>query len=128
MIEILTPLIFDFNNKIFQRAGIDFSSLTHLDDLGLLAFNHLTGFARKSFPKNFTVHYYGRPINIEFPKDKDNDLEIGKVLLSRAGQELSIISGSTPSKEFYEYVLDKWQKENYAISCPVEGKKAHAVW
>lgn len=128
MIEILTPLIFDIENKILNRAGIDFSSLTHLDDLGLLTFSPLSGFLRQSFPKNFTVHYYGRPINIEFPKDKDNDLQIGKVLLSRTGQELSTISGSTPSKEFYEYVLDEWQKKNYALFCPVEGKEAHAAW
>jgi uncharacterized protein DUF2806 len=54
-------IIYDNNNPIYTGAGINFSVLSHLDDIGLISFQHLTGFKRKGFPKQISVFYYGEP-------------------------------------------------------------------
>lgn len=82
--------------------------MSHLETLGLLQFNHLSGFRRLRIPKVATVFYYGRPVTLTFPKDSDNDFELGKVLLSRAGQQLAPVCAPTPVEGFFEYVRERW--------------------
>ena len=109
-IEELTPLVFDESAQIYNRHGIDFSSLSHLDSIGLIQYGDLTGFLRKNMPKKVTAGYYQRPIILQLPKDIENDLGIGKVLLTRIGKELAPISGSRPVEGFLEYVKDRWKQ------------------
>jgi hypothetical protein len=45
------------------------------------------------------------------PNDVDNELETGKILFTKIGQELAPISGSTPVDGFFEYVCDKLEKQ-----------------
>ena len=118
MVGDVTPLILDEKNDIFNRKGINFPSLTHLDDLGLISFNNLTGFVKQGFGKYTTVFYYGKPINIEFQEDR-NDLQIGKILLTRAGQELAGLCGASPSDDYFSYVLAEWQNLGYILSSPI---------
>ena len=54
--------------------------------------------------------YYGRPLTLEMPKDVDNDLPIGRTLLTRIGKELAVISGAKPVEGFWEYVKDRWKE------------------
>ena len=56
------------------------------------------------------MRYYGKPLVLEIPQDVDNVLNIGKVLLTKIGQELAPISGSKPVAGFYEYVKDRWKQ------------------
>lgn len=108
MIGNVCPLIFDVEASIYNNQGINFNSLSHLESLGLLQFNHLSGFRRLGIPKVATVFYYGRPITLTFPKDSDNDLELGKVRLTRAGQQLASVCAPTPVQGFFEYVEKRW--------------------
>ena len=61
-------------------------------------------------PKSFALHYYRQPLMLEMPKDKDNELNVGRVLLTRIGKELAPICGSTPVEGFWDYVRDQWKK------------------
>ena len=108
MIGDVCPLIFDVQTSIYNDHEINFSSLAHLESLGLIQFDHLSGFRRLGLPKLATVFYYGQPITLSMPKDADNDLELGKVLLTRAGQQLALVCGSEPVDGFFEYVKEKW--------------------
>ncbi len=110
MIGDVVPLVFDAGAEIYSNHGINFSSLSHLESIGLIQFNGLTGLARTHLPKEVAVRYYGEPLVLEMPKDADNQLEIGQVLLTRIGQELAPICGSIPVKGFREYVMDKWKQ------------------
>lgn len=121
MLGELCPLIFDEQNDIYQSMGINFSTLTHLDDIGLISFNNLSGFEKRGFGKYVTIFYYGRAINIEFPQDS-NVFPLGKILLTRAGQELAPICGSTPSDDYYSYVLTEWQNKGYILSSPIKAR------
>lgn len=117
-IEEVSPLIFGNTEKIYNDAGINFSSLSHLDSIGLITFNSLSIFIRKELPKYATVFYYGKPVTIEFPSDK-NVLKVGEALLTRSGKELASIAGATQSDEYFQYVLKKWLAEGYILSSPV---------
>lgn len=105
----VVPLIFDTNAEIYHKHGINFGTISHLESIGLIQFNHLSGFRRLKLPKTFDVLYYGQPLLLEMPKDSDNELQLGHVLLTNVGQELAPICGSSPVDGFVEYVKEKWK-------------------
>ncbi len=117
MIGDLTALVFDSQAEIYNKNGINFSSLTHLDDIGLIKFNYASAFKRQNLPKYWSVFYYGRPTIIEFQND-ENNLDIGKVILTQAGKELAAICGSERSEGFYDYVIERWFRKGYILSSP----------
>lgn len=108
MIGNVCPLVFDVQASIYNDHGINFNSLSHLESLGLIQFDHISGFRRLRIPKVATVFYYGQPVTLTFPKDADNDLDIGRTLLTRAGQQLAPVCAPTPVKGFFDYVKERW--------------------
>lgn len=114
----LTALIFDSDAPIYAGAGIHFESLSHLDDIGLISFNSITTFQQTRLGKRLLLYYYGAFVLLELPDDQNNRLNLGHVLLTKAGQQLARISGSTPVADFPEYVLARWSAEHYAPASP----------
>ncbi len=108
----VVPLVFDVEAKIYNKHGINFATLHHLDSIGLVKFQNLPGFARRDVPEIFAVNYYGRLLNLERSKGDDNNLNIGKTLLTRTGRELSSICGSKPVEGFLEYVKTQWAQSS----------------
>lgn len=111
MINRATLLIYDEQNEVYNKHGINFNTLIHLESIGFIQFDCLSGFRRLKFLKWISLQYYGQPTLLEFQKETDNELQIGKALLTKIGEELVPICGSSPEKEFYEYICDKWKKE-----------------
>ncbi len=109
----VVPLIYDVQDEIYNKYGINFNTLSHLDSLGLIRFDNIADYQRMKLPKKFQVSYYGRNVEITMPQESDNILAIGKVLLTRAGQELARVTGSQPIEEFFYFVYDKWAKQSY---------------
>jgi hypothetical protein len=103
-----SPLVFDSQADIYNKAGINFGTLSHLDSLGLIQFNGLAGFARQRLPKNFDVSYCGQVLSLTMPNDSENTLDIGKVLLTQAGRELVSVTNATGVEGFIDYVKEKW--------------------
>lgn len=118
MIGAPTALIFDPDHEIYAKNGITFNALKHLDSIGLISFESLSGYSRLKLPKYSTYFYYGMPTTIEFPGD-ENSLPIGQVLLTNIGQELVSISGSNSNREFSDYVLRTWQDQQLILSTPI---------
>jgi hypothetical protein len=112
------PLIFNVYQPIYNDQGINFGTLSHLDDIGFVSFEGLTSFSRKGLPKVFTILYYGVPLTIEFGEEARNTLEIGHVLLTRTGQQLAPICGSKPVDGFWNYVIEKWFNAGLILSSP----------
>ena len=104
------PLVFDEQLEIYSRHGINFRTLSHLKDIGLVKITSLSDFQWVNLPKRFVVHYYSKPLFLEMPKDANNRLDIGRMLLTKIGQELAPICGSNSVDGFYEYVKDKWKQ------------------
>ena len=104
----VVPLVFDVQHEVYNRHGINFTSLGHLESLGLVKFNNIQGFKRLKLQKKTTVCYYGRAVELTFPKDGDNELVLGQVLLTRAGRELAPVCGSTPVDGYFDFVYERW--------------------
>ena len=105
----LTPLVFDYAGNIYERAGINFETLAHLESIGLIQHNEVGSYSVTGVSKRCRVAYYGRSVTLELRKDKDNEIEIGQALLTRIGRELVPICGSKPVDGFWEYVMDRWK-------------------
>jgi len=114
----VVPLIYDVQASIYAENDITFNNLKHLDDMGLINFSSLAGYRRLGFPKSICVFYYETPTIIEFPNEQSNDLNIGKILLTKAGQELAPICGSEPIPNFLDYILSQWRDSGYITSSP----------
>jgi hypothetical protein len=106
-IGVERTVILDPESEIYQKYGINFSSLLHLDEIGLLSFDPLAGYLMDELPKIFTILYFGRPLIIEFNKEEENEFPIGKVLLSKVGKELAPICGAEPVPDFFDYFLNE---------------------
>jgi len=108
LIGNIVPLVYDLSNEIYKCNGVTFGTLSHLENLGFIQYTDIVGFMRSGLPKQGTVLYYGRPMVLTFPKDTDNVLELGKVLLTRAGQQLVSVCGAKPVDGFFDFVYDRW--------------------
>jgi len=109
-IDVAFPLVYDVHDRIYTDVGITFSNLTHLDDIGLVSFDNVSGYGVQNLPKTTLTLYYDRRFKVEFSRLENNDLSLGHVVLSKAGQELARICGSGPRAGFVEYVIAKWQQ------------------
>ena len=124
MIGDVVPLVFDVQADVYNKHGIHFKSLAYLESLGLVQFNNLAGFSHLRLPKAVTVFYYGQPTNLTFPTDQDNELQLGKVLLTRAGQQLAPVCESTPIEGYYEYIYDRWAEQSLVPKREIEHSAA----
>ena len=110
MIGDVVPLVFDEQAEIYNKYGINFGALSHLENIGLIQFQRVGSFLKKKLPNTFGIYYYGKLLRLEMSKNTDNKLQVGKVLLTTIGKELAPICGSTPVAGFYEYVKEQWRQ------------------
>ena len=108
----LLPLIFDSEHPIYKQRGIDLYSLGELAALGLIQINAVTGFELRDLPKGRAIAYHNRSVFLTFPKEEANSLDIGRVLMTPSGTQLSRILKPTAIDGFFDYVYDKWTKES----------------
>lgn len=118
-IGALMPVVYDEQDEIYTKRGIDFTALQHLDDIGLISFNSAGGYKQTGIGREFAVGYYNGIVRLQFQNDKDNTLDTGKTIFTHVGRELAPICGSKPSNEFLHYVLDKWVGRGLAPYSPL---------
>lgn len=109
------PLIYDVTNEIYTSQGVTLSSLKHLETLGLVALEP-HGYVKKKFGKHTRLFYAGKPTKIAFPHDSNNQLDLGHVLLTKAGKELAVSYGVSRNQAFYEYVIARWFQQGLVLS------------
>lgn len=110
IISKFMPLIFEAEDQIYNDHGVNFETLAHLDTIGLIQFNHVSGFRRTELPKSIIVSYCGRPLVLTMEKETGNDLQLGRVLLTKVGEELATVCKAPSVKGFEDYIKEKWAK------------------
>jgi hypothetical protein len=106
------PLIFDIENDIYAKNGINFSILKHLDAIGLISFESLSGYVHKGFGKNAVVSYGKKITTLEFQNDNNqNNLSIGHVLFTDVGMQLAQFCQGPVIDGFEKYVMSQWLKD-----------------
>jgi hypothetical protein len=119
----LFPLTLDNKASIYVDQGIDFITLSHLDDIGLISFEPLGGFKKTELPRAIVMKYYGTPLNIEFKNDANNELSLGHTIFTKTGGQLARICGAEPVDGFFNYVIEQWTKKGLTLSSPLQSKK-----
>ncbi len=112
-VEDKVPIVFAVDEKIYNDCGIHFSTLAHLESLGIIQFNGLSGFMVQRMTRYTQVTYFDKNIGLVLPKETDNEIELGHVLFTKVGQDLATICGAKPVDGYYEYVHDHWKKLGY---------------
>jgi len=113
--EEILPII-HYRDEFYKQNDISFDLLRHLNDIGLISFNWVTGFSKIGLPKQIVISYYGTPLNIKFTKETDNVLKIGNILLTQTGEQLAGICNSEPIPGFMDYLRDKLTKDGLIVS------------
>lgn len=107
------PLIYDTDHQIYTGHGVTFLLLSHLDSIGLIQFGAVAGYMRRGLSQKGHIYYYGQPLYIEFPQPENNQMQLGHVLLTKAGQQLAPICASHARDGFVEYLKEKWRSLGY---------------
>jgi Protein of unknown function (DUF2806) len=118
-------LIYDTQSSIYTDFGIDFMALEHLDDIGLISFNSASGYELLQLPKQTCTSYNQTKIHIDFPLEQNNNLMVGKIMLTRTGKELASICVSEYIPDLLEYIPDLleyilgfWRDQGFIVSSP----------
>lgn len=111
------PLIFDNKAEIYKNNGIDFTALKHLDAIGLISFESVSGYQMTAQGKYSYIFYFGRPMLLEHKNEQNNELKLGQALFTQAGRELVSVCGAKRNQEFYEYAIQKLADQGATLSC-----------
>ena len=104
------PLVFDVTDSIYTSNGLDFSTLTHLDSLGLITFQPFTGFRvfrQGQKGGTFLLSYAGKGYRVKVPIGMDAEIQTGKVMFTQQGKELYTICSPKEVEGLVDYVLEK---------------------
>ena len=107
-------IFFAKNKSIYEKNNIDFMNLNHLETMGLIKFDNLSGFKQLELPMRFNISYFGFPINMQL-KEGTNELNIGNVMLTQAGQQLISICGAMPNSILKDIAEENWKKDGVII-------------
>jgi len=111
-------LVFDTSHEVYTRQRVTFNTLIHLESIGLVQFESVSGFRYQRLPRTPTLSYFGHSVVLELPKEKDNAIDIGKVLLTKIGLELqpichAKIDRAQVDREFFCYVINHFDRNKY---------------
>lgn len=116
------PLILDANAPIYIQNGINFVMLTHLDSIGLIRFDPVGGFMLKRTPTLPLIGMYYNKTPIAISSENNIPIEVGKVMFTHTGQELSRICSTKPIDGLFKYVFDYWASKGLILSLPSNPK------
>ncbi len=107
--DTFVPLIFDLEANIYNKNGINFSSVSHLESIGLVHCNYSSGFHFREIPQVCKAYYYGQPLILNMEKEKNSRLDVGNVFLTKLGQELVAVCSKSCVEGFIDYIKDQWR-------------------
>ena len=110
------PMIFDVTDEMYSSAGLTFSDLKHLDAIGLISFESVSGYAKNGVNQKGVVFYFGKPTFLKFPEEKNNKFGIGQALFTQAGKELVPICNAVKNDKFVEYCIDQFKKQGIEVN------------
>ena len=112
--DMIFPIILNPENDIYNKNGIGFGVLKHLESIGLISYGDKEGFNISNNSNKFVAHYFGKTVLITLPQNYTG-LYIGLVFLTRVGQDLARICNPTPENDFYDYIINHWEKNGFEI-------------
>lgn len=114
------PLVIDVNNKIYKDL-IKFDELNHLDTIGLIKFEPVSGYALSGLSQKEDFSYFGKNVNVTFKNEiKESVVDIVYVAFSKIGYELYRVVNNTPIPEFFNISIQYWREQGINVEIPEE--------
>jgi len=110
------PLVYDHKAEIYTSNGVHYASLSHLDTIGLINFNAITGFSSFTKDNPFRLDYFGKVFIVDNP---DAAFKLGSVTLTALGRELAPLSNAKEVPGFVAYLESHWKTQLLNIAWPV---------
>jgi Protein of unknown function (DUF2806) len=110
-----TPVIFDAEGEIYNKRGITFDTMSHLDDIGLITFNSIVAFSRIGMAEKFQISYGNEKYSVVMPEGV-RDFEFGHVMLTTTGRQLAPLSNTPAIPEFPAYAIACWKARGIAVA------------
>ena len=114
-IDGFTPVIFDTQGEIYNKRGITFDAMSHLDDIGLITFNSLASFSRIGMPEKFAITYGSDKYSVVMPEGV-KDFAFGHVMLTSAGRQLAPLSNTPAIPDFPDYAIACWKARGISVA------------
>ena len=109
----LKPLIYDTQAQIYQDNGLNFTGIKNLESTGLVHHEGLTGYEIGGLQKSGYLYYFEKPIYIEFPDADNPKMDLGKVIFTQIGAQLTKVVSSAPIEGFEDYLREHWKSLGY---------------
>ncbi|WP_082448066.1 DUF2806 domain-containing protein [Xylophilus sp. Leaf220] len=101
-------IVSEVRNEIYNRHGINFASLTHLENLGLIAFSSLSSFLIQPDQNKLTAQYCDHKLDLTLFAMPIPELSVGRVMLSGPGSEIASLCVREEIPGFYEHLKHIW--------------------
>lgn len=113
-------LVFDTSHQILANNGLTWADLSHMDTVGLIQFETLSGFVQYGFPETVHIEVAGEIIEFQIKENKGKrQISTGKVMLTRIGLELRRFVQFEPAEGLYDYCIESWAKDKHCtLSSP----------
>lgn len=104
----LMPMVLECTDDLYTSTGLTFAGLQHLESLGLIQFNSVTGFSLHSSSPYLAMSYAGRQINLLL-QAPDHKLEVGQALFTKMGSELASLVDAPEMPGFFDYLRKRFE-------------------
>lgn len=116
------PIVFDTNDQILLKAGLQYQDLAHLDSIGLVQLSEgFSSFVRQGVGETVHIEVAGKILTMKPPepeKGEPRNILFGRLMFTRTGRELRRFAAFEPIDGFYEYCVEHWHKAKYELSSP----------
>ena len=107
---VSSPIVFDWSLPIYKSNGISFASLALLKSAGLIQLDSVAQFTVEEIYKTDCMSYQGVEVALEFPQLENNIIDVGTVLFTDAGLQLSRVCAVSKIEGFLDFVCDQWSQ------------------
>ncbi len=113
-----SPLIFDYQGKIYNDNGISFDALDRMAHMGLITSSGIVDYSAQFPPKDIvrtSLFCYGpKQFSLSVPAGK-KEVPKGKTIFTKSGKELARVCTVKNIPEFPDYFIAEYKKRGFEV-------------
>ncbi|MCR9421737.1 DUF2806 domain-containing protein [Vibrio sp. RM-69-4] len=115
-------IVDDLNASNIHSTSLQYADLVNMESIGLIAIGG--SYRANQLPRKFEITYFEESINISLPERKNSgdlsyDFDIGEVVLTSLGHEVSKLCETKPNMTYFNYLKDLWRKRAFIEPEPI---------
>ncbi len=110
-----TLMIYNTKDSFYRQNGINYSTIMHMESMGLVQQNTLTSFNRELKKSRGYVIYFSERLWVDLSELDPPVFDVGQVVFTHAGFELYSVCEPLPIPGFLDFIKQLWLKRNYTV-------------